>query len=347
MPDTLSRGKARALPTEVGHAGRGRPATRIGVVGHPTYAGLPDVMRTLRALQGTLGLALSAEPELLPHLPDAALLDVTTPMDAMLSLGGDGTLLRAARFLDGRHVPILGVNLGRLGFLTSCAGDELDEGVRRLAVGDYLVEPRMALAAQAVGPDGTVSHAWRSLNDVVLHKGGFARVVRFSVWVDAEPVGTFAADGVVVSTPTGSTAYSLSAGGPVVVPTVESLVLTPVSPHTLAIRPLLLAPTAVVRIGGEDGPSELLVTIDGQVGAHFTQGEVLVVRRADAPVFVARFRDGTFFSRLRQKMGWGGLTERDEAADGTPRADGGPRECAPRDAQGLATPSGASPAVPG
>lgn len=244
-------------------------------------------------------------------------------MDAMLSLGGDGTLLRAARLLDGRQVPILGVNLGRLGFLTSCAGDELDEGVRRLAAGDYLVEPRMAMLAQAVAPDGAVRHAWRSLNDVVLHKGGFARVVRFHVLVDDEPVGTFAADGVVVSTPTGSTAYSLSAGGPVVVPTLESLVLAAVAPHTLAIRPLVLHATAEVRITGELGPSELLATIDGQVGTHFTAGESLLVRRAEAPVLVARFRDGTFFARLRQKMGWGGLTERDGDPDGSPRPPAG------------------------
>lgn len=333
MPDSLRTATARPLPTEVGHAGRGRPARRVGVVGHSGYAGLPEVMRTLRGLRGTLGLALSAEPDLLPHLEGADALAADTPLDAMLSLGGDGTLLRAARLLDGRAVPILGVNLGRLGFLTSCAGDELAEGVRRLAAGDYLVEPRMAMSAQAVAPDGAVRHAWRSLNDVVLHKGGFARVVRFEVWVDTEPVGTFAADGVVVSTPTGSTAYSLSAGGPVVVPTVESLVLAPVAPHTLAIRPLVLPATAEVRITGADGPGDLLATIDGQVGAHFTGGETLVIRRAEAPVLVARFRDGTFFARLRKKMGWGGLTERDGEAGGA--GDGGPGAGTPGAARGV------------
>ncbi len=292
------------------------------MVGHSGYAGLPEVMRTLGALAGPLGLALSAEAELAPFLPAAAPLAPDTPVDALLSLGGDGTLLRAARLLDGRPVPILGVNLGRLGFLTSCAGDELEDGVRRLAAGDYMVEPRMALVASAVGRDGVRRHGWRSLNDVVLHKGGFARVVRFAVWVDDEPVGTFAADGVVVSTPTGSTAYSLSAGGPVVVPTVESIVLTPVSPHTLAIRPLVLPPSAEVRVAGEDGAEELLATVDGQVGARFSGAEALVVRRAEEPVLVARFGDASFFDRLRRKMGWGGLTDRDERADGTSLAVG-------------------------
>jgi NAD+ kinase len=274
-------------------------------------------MRTLAGLAAPLGLTLSAEAGLEPFLPAAEPLGPDTPLDALLSLGGDGTLLRAARLLDGRPVPILGVNLGRLGFLTSCAADELESGVRRLAAGDYMVEPRMALVATAVGPDGVGRHGWRSLNDVVLHKGGFARVVRFAVWVDDEPVGTFAADGVVVSTPTGSTAYSLSAGGPVVVPTVDSIVLTPVSPHTLAIRPLVLPPSAEVRVAGEDGAEELLATVDGQVGARFSGAESLVVRRAAEPVLVARFDHARFFDRLRRKMGWGGLTDRDERPDGT------------------------------
>ena len=282
-------------------------------------------MRALGAVAEPLGITLSAEPGLAGHLPAAGPLAADTPLDALLSLGGDGTLLRAARLLGGRMVPILGVNLGRLGFLTSCAGDELEEGVRRLAAGDYLVEARMALAASAVGPDGVRRHDWRSLNDVVLHKGGFARVVRFALWVDDEPVGTVAADGVVASTPTGSTAYSLSNGGPVVVPTVESIVLTTVSPHTLAIRPLVLPPSAVVRIVGEDGAQELMATVDGQVGARFSGAEALVVRRAEEPVLIARFEQGTFFSRLRRKMGWGGLTDRDVKADGTSLAAGAHR----------------------
>ena len=285
---------------------------RLGVVGHPGYAGLPEVMRTLRGLATPLDLVLALEPELLEFVPDGIRLEPHAPLDALLSLGGDGTLLRSARFLGGRPVPILGGNLGRLGFLTSCAGAELEVGVRRLAAGDYRAERRMALQSQAVGRDGVVRHAWRSLNDVVLHKGGFARVVRYVVSVDGEPVGNFAADGVVVCTPTGSTAYSLSAGGPVVVPTVESMVLTPVSAHTLALRPLVLPPDAEVRIHGAEGSEELLVTVDGQVGTHFHDGETLVVRRAESPVLVVRFAQHQFFGRLREKMGWGGLVERDE-----------------------------------
>jgi NAD+ kinase len=133
------------------------------------------------------------------------------------------------------------------------------------------------------------------------------------VTIDGESIGAYSADGIVVSTPTGSTGYSLSAGGPVVVPTVESLLLTPVSPHTLAIRPLVLPPTSVVRLQPEDGPEELLVTADGQVGAHFRAGQVLQVRRAPDPVRIVRFPGTSFFDVLRRKLGWGGLEARNEA----------------------------------
>jgi NAD+ kinase len=201
--------------------------------------------------------------------------------------------------------------MGRLGFLTSCSGDEFEVGVRRFAGGDYTSEPRMALESWAIDRHGVQQSEWLSLNDVVLHKGGFARVVKLSVYVDDEPIGTYSADGLIISTPTGSTGYSLSAGGPIVVPTVESIVLTPVSPHTLAIRPLVLPPTSEVKVRADDGPEELLVTIDGQVGTTFTGGETLLVRRASRSVQIVRFPGTTFFTRMRRKLGWGGLSERD------------------------------------
>ena len=287
---------------------------RLGVVGNSDYGGLADVMQRLRTLVPQLDLSLALEPPLLPHMADADVFDEHTVVDAVLSLGGDGTLLRAARLLDDRAAPILGVNLGRLGFLTSCDASGLEEGVHRLVAGDDEAEARMALRASAEDASGRVHARWRSLNDVVLHKGGFARVVRFDVWIDGEPIGAYGADGVVVSTPTGSTAYSLSAGGPVVVPTVESILVTAVSPHTLGVRPLVLPASAEVRVHGLDGPDELLVTVDGQVGTKFAASESLVVRRAQRPVLVVRFPGTTFFTRLRRKLGWGGLADRDGPA---------------------------------
>ena len=287
---------------------------RVGVVGHQGYGGLAEVLATLRRLAPGLELGLSYEESLLSVAgPDAAGID-PQGVDAMLTLGGDGTLLRAARLVDERAVPILGVNMGRLGFLTCCPASHLEEALRRLASRDYVTEDRMTLDARVTDAAGGDRQRWRALNDVVLHKGGFARVVAVRVEADGETVGQFSADGVVIATPTGSTAYNLSAGGPVVVPTLETILLTPVSAHTLALRPIVLPATSQVTLRANDGPHELLVTVDGQVGCTFCVGESLVIRRSNAPVPIVRFPEHSFFSTMREKLHWGGLPDRDGPA---------------------------------
>jgi NAD+ kinase len=279
---------------------------RLGVVGHRGYARLPDLLQEVIRLSPELGLEVHVEADLHDLLPEAGHLSTGQPVDVLMTLGGDGTMLRGARTLGGRPIPIIGVNLGRLGFLTSCGGDEMVDALCRFARGDYRAEPRMALDARAIDRGGVERRRWYALNDVVLHKGGFARVVRLAVASNGEAIAAYAADGIVLSTPTGSTAYSLSAGGPIVEPTVDSIILTPISPHTLAIRPLVLPATAAIRIWAEDGPEELLVTVDGQVGTTFAEGEVLEVRRAGRPVLLVRFSGTTYYGRLRKKLGWGG-----------------------------------------
>ena len=285
---------------------------RLGVIGHLEYEGLPEVLRTIFRLAGELHIEPVLEPDLLDVAPGAGRLQADTEIDALVTLGGDGTLLRGARLVGGRPVPILGVNLGRLGFLTSCGRHEAELALRRLAAGDYAAERRMQLEAQALDSAGTARKRWFALNDVVLHKGGFARVVHLTVSANGDPIGTYAADGIVCSTPTGSTAYSLSAGGPVVVPTVESILLTAISAHTLGIRPLVLAADTELRVRADDGPDELLVTVDGQVGTTFAVGDTLVVRRAERHALIVRFPGSTFFSVLTRKLGWGGLADRDQ-----------------------------------
>jgi NAD+ kinase len=286
--------------------------TRLGVVGNRSYEGLDEVLGMLRRKAPELGIDLAFEPELQPLAPDDERLEDPSGIDALITLGGDGTMLRGARFVGERPIPILGINLGRLGFLTACGGEdaEIELALERYIAGDYVVQRRMALAGH-ISRDG--SERWRALNDIVLHKGGFARVVHLEVWVNGELIGAYAADGLIISTPTGSTAYSLSAGGPVVVPTVESIVITPISPHTLAVRPVVLPPSAEIEVRANDGPEELLVTVDGQVGSTFTSDDTLLARRAERPVLVVHFRDSTFFSRMRRKLGWGGLRGRDES----------------------------------
>lgn len=285
---------------------------RIGVVGHRGYEGLADVLGRLTALARRLDIRLALEPELQTIAGTHDVLDESSEIDALLSLGGDGTLLRGARSLDGRPVPILGINLGRLGFLTSCGVDDLEVAVERLARGDFQAERRMTLDVAALDASGIERMRWFALNDVVLHKGGFARMVSLDVAANGESIASYSADGIVIATPTGSTAYNLSAGGPIVYPTVESILLTPISPHTMSVRPLVLPPSAEVTLRAEDGPEELLVTVDGQVGTTFARGETLVVSRSSRAVQIVRFPGATFFARMRLKLGWGGLLDRDE-----------------------------------
>jgi NAD+ kinase len=285
---------------------------RVGVVGHRGYRGLPEVLHTLTTLAPELGFELRFEDELLEFVTRAKPLQPGAPLDILLTLGGDGTMLRAARLLAGRPVPMLGINLGRLGFLTCCGIDEMELSLRRVAAGDFQVTQRMTLDVRALDASGTERQRWSALNDAVLHKGGFARVVGLRVSVDGELIAAYSADGIVIATPAGSTAYSLSAGGPIVVPTVESIVLSPISPHTLAIRPVVLPPTSEVLVQAVNSPDELLITVDGQVGTSFAPGETLSVRRGDDPVLLVRFAETTFFSRLRRKLAWGGLAGRDE-----------------------------------
>ena len=284
---------------------------RVGVVGHRGYIGLTSIIDSLLDIARELDMSLFFEEELCDLVESGSLLSEPGEIDALITMGGDGTLLRGARFLDGSPAPILGINLGRLGFLTSCSSEEFEDGLRRLASGDFVSESRMALESFALDRNGVQQSRWLSLNDVVLHKGGFARVVKLSVCVDNEQMSAYSADGLIISTPTGSTGYSLSAGGPIIVPTVESIVLTPVSPHTLAMRTLVLPPTSEVRVRANDDPEELLITVDGQVGTTFTGGETLLVRRAPRSVNIVRFPGTSFFNRMRRKLGWGGLFERD------------------------------------
>jgi NAD+ kinase len=284
---------------------------RVGVIGHQRYEGLAPILALLADEAPRLGLELSYEPALASSTTGAAQLTGPSGLDALISLGGDGTLLRAARFLDGAEVPIMGVNLGKLGFLTSCRGKDFSRMLPRLAKGQYETDSRMTLEASLTGT-GTGEPSMRALNDIVLHKGGFARVLRLRVAVNREDIGMLAADGIVISTPTGSTAYSLSAGGPIVAPTVDSILLTPISPHTLAVRPIVLPPDAVITVQPEDAPQEVLVTVDGQVGTSLGTGHGLTIRGSTHRVLIVRFTGTTFFGRLRRKLGWGGLAERDE-----------------------------------
>jgi NAD+ kinase len=284
---------------------------RLGVLGHHDYDGLADILGFLVREAPALGVSLAFEQSLAPFAPSGPPLGHPSQIDVLLTLGGDGTLIRGARYLGGADVPIFGVNLGKLGFLTTCAAADFPETFRRFANREHRVQTRMAIEARTWTPDGHLGMQVRALNDVVVHKGGYARVLRMRVLANDDLIGRLAADGLVIATPTGSTAYSLSAGGPVVFPTLETLLVTPVAAHTLALRPMVLPADATVRVELEDAADEVLLTADGQVGIAIPPGHSLTVHRSPHPVRLVRFPDVTFFTRLRSKLGWGGLQQRE------------------------------------
>jgi NAD+ kinase len=280
---------------------------RIRTVGLVVKRNQPRAMRLAKRIvaalrrRGIRVLADAAAPIAgLPARPKSAL---AREAELIVVLGGDGTLLSVARHAQAR-VPILGVNMGELGFLTEVAEPEAMEMLRRVLAGRYEIDRRMALTA-ALERAGRVVHRFRALNDVVVSNGALARIVRFTVWVDGLPFTSYRADGLIVATPTGSTAYSLSVGGPIIEPTVEVLVVSPISPHTLSNRPVVLRPQAVVRIAIAPEQQDVILTVDGQEGTPLHGGDVLVVRRASAPVSLVRSPDRTHYDVLRSKLGWG------------------------------------------
>jgi NAD+ kinase len=223
--------------------------------------------------------------------------------DLIVVLGGDGTLLSIARHTDAR-VPILGVNMGELGFLTEVTADEARPMLARVLGGRYELDRRMTLGG-TLERDGRAARRFRALNDVVISNGRLARIVDFAVWVDDLPFASYRADGLIVATPTGSTAYSLSVGGPVVEPTVQALLVSPISPHTLSNRPVVLRPEAVVRIVIGEGQDDVILTIDGQETLALRGGDAVVVRRSRSSVSLVRSPSRTYYDVLRSKLGWG------------------------------------------
>ncbi len=287
----------------------------VGVVGNPRYADLGDVLDHVAREAPARGITLYTEARLAPFWPAPAPhiedLPLEQQLDALITFGGDGTLLRGARIIGNRSTPILGVNLGRVGFLTTATLETLDQALTALVAGDFNVERRQALAAMILTAQGRVRSTQSALNDVVIHKGGVARVIRVNVHIQGSNVGPYSADGIVVATPTGSTAYNLSAGGPILVPGVEALVVTPICAHTLAIRPLVVPATFSIVIAPIEGWDEdLLVSFDGQTGSTIGPGESMRVQRAPNPVCLVRLADDVFFDRMRQKLHWGDLSDR-------------------------------------
>lgn len=285
----------------------------VGVVGNPRYSDLRGLLARLVAVAPKYGFALCGEDKIADQWP-TAVPALNGRLDVLITFGGDGTLLRGARLTISQEVPVLGVNIGRVGFLATATPDTLEAALQAVARQDYVIEPRRVLECVIEGADGVRRPAAGALNDVVVHKTGVARVIHLRVTIDDEAVGQYSADGIIVASQTGSTAYSLSAGGPVVVPGVDAVVITAICPHTLAVRPIVAPGSANITI--EVVPpwtDQVLVSYDGQVGTTLTPRDRVLVRQGPTAVRLIRLGKEGFFARLARKLQWGDLSDRQRA----------------------------------
>ncbi len=226
------------------------------------------------------------------------------PADLYIVFGGDGTLLHVARSIAATPRPILGVNLGGLGFLAETAPGEMEETVAAVLEGRYVLERRMTLDVTLVRGGRTILRQ-SVLNDAVVNKSALARMIDMRLAIDGQFVTTYRADGLIVSTPTGSTAYSLSAGGPIIHPDMAALVIAPICPHTLSMRPLVVSDASRVEITLDSDAAEVHLTLDGQVGRPLKVRDRVRVRKSRHSVLMVRSRQRSYYELLRRKLRWG------------------------------------------
>ena len=242
--------------------------------------------------------------------------DFAVHADVILSFGGDGTMLRTAHEAGPNHTPLLGVNIGRLGFLADIEVEAVTDAIAHLEAGEYSIENRMVLEGSV--SDGPALDTPWALNEFVIDRSGAAGLIKIAVFIDGTPLNTYWADGLIIATPTGSTAYSLSSGGPIIAPGTDATIITPIAPHTLTVRPLVLPSTVEIEAQVLDGTQPYVLAVDGRSTVFEEYGATIRVRRAAHPVPLIKLPDQHFFKTLRSKLMWGA---RSHMEDPTPPAD--------------------------
>lgn len=230
--------------------------------------------------------------------------DIPPLVDLIVVLGGDGTLISVARLIGAHGVPIAGVNLGQLGFLTEITREELPDMLERLISGDYRISERMMIDA-FIHRNGKVVGKYTVLNDAVINKGALARIIDMETYVDGRHLSTYKADGLIVSTPTGSTGYSLAAGGPIIFPEINSLLIAPICPHMLTNRPIIVWSRSIIEIEVKFQDDVVFFTADGQVGHKLLPGDRVEVRRSELRTRLISSPTKEYFQVLRTKLSWG------------------------------------------
>lgn len=281
----------------------------VGIVGNPRKDGIAEAAAAILDWCARQGAAVLVQEDIADRVPGAAaggapLGRLAAESDLVFSLGGDGTLLVAVRAVAraDRETPIFGVNLGSLGFLTQIGADELPAVLGRSGVDGFTVQGRMMLAA-SIETRGAEAVA---LNDIVIKNGSASRMLSFEARVDGDLITRFSADGLILATPTGSTAHTLSAGGPIVMPGVEAIVLTPICPHSLSIRTCVLPPAAVVEIEMLSCDDDTLVSADGDRISGVLAGDTVVVRRSPREARLVEIGHHSYYEILRRKLRWSG-----------------------------------------
>ncbi|MDO8585498.1 MAG: NAD(+)/NADH kinase [Armatimonadota bacterium] len=282
---------------------------RIGIVAN---SGKPDALQLASELADWLAarkveVLIERESAELVNRPDvAADAEMIASSDFVVVLGGDGTILRAARMVGPKRTPILGVHFGQYGFITEIHPPNLESAMERALAGDFLISDRLMLNASLIR-GGKELAQYSALNDVVVAKGPLARLLSLSIYVHDKYIATYASDGIIVSTPTGSTAYSLSAGGPVVNPNVDVMLITPICPHTLNARSLVIPGSESVQIVAEcdRDESSMMLTTDGQTGVPLQCSDKVNVARAEYPARIIIWDPLSFYDKLQSRLRWG------------------------------------------
>lgn len=278
----------------------------IGLVANLEKANIRNLMmKTINWLQAHGCRPLLAPPAAFAlGLPEYAAEEIGREAECLLVFGGDGTLLNSARQAAPAGLPLLGINLGRMGFLTEVDAPELFFALEKLLKGEYRIEGRMMLEARVFRGGKPVERS-SALNDAVVTKGAFARLIFLETFVNNEYVATYPADGLIIASPTGSTAYSLSAGGPLVSPEQELMLVTPICPHSLWARPLVIGADREIRVNVNSQNEEVMLTMDGQYGFRLEQNDAVVVTRAPYQAKFIRLKNRSFYYLLRKKLSEG------------------------------------------
>lgn len=279
----------------------------IGILTKPKFpevkGTLQDVVNWLRSRNINVILGQTAAT-LLGEQGGYQDVQLSSKADVLLVLGGDGTMLNAARLAAERSIPILGVNMGGLGFLTEVRLESLYPSLERVFADDYVLDERLMLRTHIHRNGETVAQGV-VLNDVVISKGTLARMIELKIAIEGRFVTNLRSDGLIVSSPTGSTAYSLSAGGPIIDPAVQSLILTPVCPHTLTHRPLIVPGKDKIDLTLTSTDPGAMATLDGQVGVPITRGDTVTIQTSENRTRLIRFPESNYYDVLREKLKWG------------------------------------------